>query len=68
MRAAREARHCMVNNQNFSTPPTRQQRIDQHRQKVLGTRLRTLYADVAAEQTPESFLRLLEQADQPRKN
>jgi len=56
----------MVNSENPKSLPATL-RADQNRQKVIGTRLRTLYANVAAQPTPESFLHLLEQADQSGK-
>lgn len=54
----------MVTTQSLTRMATPQERAHQRRQKVLGTQLRTLYASVAGEQTPDLFLQLLKQADQ----
>ncbi len=54
----------MVTTQTLTRIATPQERAHQRRQKVLGTQLRTLYASVAGEQTPDLFLQLLNQADQ----
>ncbi len=45
-----------------------EQRNDRQRQKVLGTTLKRLYADVAEQPVPDSFLSLLEQADRKRQS
>ncbi|MDP3493609.1 MAG: NepR family anti-sigma factor [Hyphomonadaceae bacterium] len=42
----------------------RGQRNDLNRQKVIGMKLKRLYADIAEEPIPGSFLSLLEQIDE----
>ena len=57
--AAREASHCMIVN---SVSPMRQ-RANLRLQKALGAQLTRLYSAVVTEPPPETFLRLLAEAD-----
>ena len=45
----------------------RDQRNDQHRQKLLGKKLNCLYAQIVGEAVPGEYLDLLEQAQQRQK-
>lgn len=56
--AAREACICMIKSEHTA----REQRHDQHRQKVLGKKLNCLYAQIVGEAVPGEYLYLLEQA------
>ena len=61
--AAREVSHCMTR----KVTPTREQRNDQYRQKVIGKGLKSLYANIVEQKVPDTFLSLLEQADDKRR-
>lgn len=49
-----------------SETTTREQRNDQRRQKLIGARLKHLYAEVVEEAVPDEFIALLEKAQQQR--
>lgn len=57
--AAREVSRCMTRKDT----PTHEQRNDQYRQKMIGKRLKSLYANLVEQKVPDAFLSLLEQAD-----